>query len=66
MNAGDRPGVPNVAIILTDGEPNRKTWQTNDAAKALKDKATVIAVTNVSNLSCLFVFCPLHVCLDTI
>ena len=42
--AGDRPDVPNLAIVISDGKPNRDTKDTVPEANMLKEIATVIQV----------------------
>ena len=43
-NRGDRPDVPNVAIVITDGNANEREDETDDQARNLQDEAQVIAI----------------------
>ena len=42
--AGDRPSVPNLALVITDGVSNVRPEEVAAQAQALKDKAIVVAV----------------------
>jgi collagen type XIV alpha len=43
-NPGDRPGVPNVVIVITDGKANERITETGTEAELTQREARVIAV----------------------
>ena len=47
INHGDRPNIPNVAIVIADGESNVDEYDTRPQARLLKEENTIVYVVAV-------------------